>query len=237
MVWIVGYPLDSGLSQRVLNKKGFPYSIHHLQRSYTVSLIVRFFADVSWKCFCFLAYAFLMLSLFHAWLRFVFSVRMSSHWFVKQLFNCLVHCILEIFYDFHLVSPLVDLWWTFFVFQFLLITFVIWGWLLCHLSLPYFYSMVTRLSCHLTSLCWQASWDLLPCIWWNFFHHSLFCYNFCNVLDILSVWFFSSRFPYCFCLAFWCRSFVYLTVSRYICTAYISLFYIIYSSYIFILFY
>ena len=26
MVWIVGYPLDSGLSQRVLNKKGFPYS-------------------------------------------------------------------------------------------------------------------------------------------------------------------------------------------------------------------
>ena len=26
MVWIVGYPLDSGLSQRVLNKKGFPYT-------------------------------------------------------------------------------------------------------------------------------------------------------------------------------------------------------------------
>ena len=25
MVWIVGYPLDSDLSQRVLNKKGFPY--------------------------------------------------------------------------------------------------------------------------------------------------------------------------------------------------------------------
>ena len=24
-MWIVGYPLDSGLSQRVLNKKGFPY--------------------------------------------------------------------------------------------------------------------------------------------------------------------------------------------------------------------
>ena len=29
MVWIVGYPLDSGLSQRVLNKKGFPYNVSY----------------------------------------------------------------------------------------------------------------------------------------------------------------------------------------------------------------
>ena len=47
--------------------------IHRLQQNSTVLLIVRFSADVSWwKHFCFLAYAFLMLSLFHVRLRFVF---------------------------------------------------------------------------------------------------------------------------------------------------------------------
>ena len=56
------------------------------------------------------------------------------------------------------------------------------------------------------SLHWQASWDLLPCVWWNFFHHSLFCYSFCNVLDILHVWCFPSRFPYCPHILSWCSS-------------------------------
>ena len=154
-----------------------------------------------------------MLSLFHVWFRFVFLVGVSSRWLFEQLFNCLVHHLLELFYEFHSVSPLVDLWWTFFVFWFFLITLMIWGWLFCHLLWPYFSSMVTWLSCHLMSLCWQMLWDLLPCIWWNFFHHSLFCYSFCNVLDILCVWCSSSRFPYCLCLSFWCRRFFFCILS------------------------
>ena len=64
--------------------------IHCLQWSYTVLFIIRFSADISWwKHFCFLAYGFLTLSLFCAWFRFIFLVRMSSPWLVKQLFNCL----------------------------------------------------------------------------------------------------------------------------------------------------
>ena len=188
--------------------------IHCLQRSYTVPLIVRLPADVSWwKHFCFLVYGFLTLSLFCARLRFVFSARVFSHWLVKQLFNCLIHYILEIFYEFHLVSPLVDLWQTFFIFWFFLITFMMWGWLFCHLLLLYFSSTVTWLSCHFMSFWWQALRDLLPCVWWNLFHHSLFHSSFCNVPDILHVWCFSSRFPYCVCLTFWCRRFFFCILS------------------------
>ena len=40
---------------------------------------------------------------------------------------------------------------------------------------------------------------------------SLFCYSFCNILDILHVWCFPSRFPYCPCILSWCgSSFLYL---------------------------
>ena len=35
-MWIVGYPLDSGLSQRVLNKKGFPYNITNVEHYDTI---------------------------------------------------------------------------------------------------------------------------------------------------------------------------------------------------------
>ena len=60
--------------------------IHRLQQNYTISLIIRFFADISWwKHFCFFAYGFLTLSLFCVWLRFIFSARMSSCWLVKHL--------------------------------------------------------------------------------------------------------------------------------------------------------
>ena len=38
-------------------------------------------------------------------------------------------------------------------------------------------------------------------------------YSFYNVLDILHVWCFSSRFPYCFCFAFWCRRFFFCILS------------------------
>ena len=66
--------------------------IHHLLQNYAVLLIIRFSVDISlWKPLCFLAYAFLMLSLFYAWFKFVFSVRMSPHWLIPvcQLFSWL----------------------------------------------------------------------------------------------------------------------------------------------------
>ena len=60
---------------------------------------------------------------------------MSSCWFVKQLFNCFIHYILEFSYESHSVSPSVGIWWTFFVFSFFLITCVILRWLFCCLCL------------------------------------------------------------------------------------------------------
>ena len=85
--------------------------IHHLLQNYAVSLIIRVSVDiVLWKPLCFLAYAFLILSLFCAWFRFVFSARMSSHWLVKQLLNGFIHYLLELSYEFQSVSPSVDFW-------------------------------------------------------------------------------------------------------------------------------
>ena len=87
-----------------------PICIHCFLKNHAVSLIIRISVDVLlWKPLCFLAYAFLMLSLFHVQFRFVFSARMSSHWFIKQLFNCFVDYLLELSYEFQSVSPLVDL--------------------------------------------------------------------------------------------------------------------------------
>ena len=137
---------------------------------------------------------------------------MSSHWFVKQLFNWFIHYFLQFSYEFHLVSPLVAFWQTFFVFGFFLITCVILRWLFCHLSLKCFPSTFSWLSCHFMSLWWQGLWELLPCAWWNFFHlswglfpciqwsflHSpLFCYSACNSPDALCTCHLPSRSPYC----------------------------------------
>ena len=164
--------------------------------------------------------------------RFVFPVRVFSHWFVKQSFDCFIHEVLEFSNEFHSVIHAVDFWWIIFII--VLISCMICGWLVCHLLLPYSFSMTTWLPCHFKSFCWQVSWDLFPCTWWNFFHHSLFHYSFCNVPDILRVWclssrfpycflssrfpycFFSSKFPYCFSFTFWCRGLLFcilLTIS------------------------
>ena len=139
-----------------------------------------------------------------------------SRWLVKQSFDCFIHKILEFFDEFHLVILVVDFWLIVFIFLILLITCVICGWLICHLLLPYSPSMATWLPCHFMSLWWQVSWDLFPCTRWNFFHCSLFRYSFCNVPDILRVWCLSSRFPYHFSFAFWCRELLFcilLTIS------------------------
>ena len=88
--------------------------IHHLLQNYTVSLIIRLSVDIMlWELLCFPAYGFLTLSLFHAWFRFLFLVRMSPRWLVKQLFNFFIHHFLEFSYEFQSVSPSVDFWWTF----------------------------------------------------------------------------------------------------------------------------
>ena len=133
---------------------------------------------------------------------------MSSRWLLKQLVNCFIHKFLKFFDEFHSVSLAIDFWWTLFVFFVFLITCMIWGWLVCHFSLPYFPSTIAWLSCHFTSICWQVSQGFFPCIRWNFFHRSLFCYSFCNVPDLLCVCCFSSRFPfYCYILFFiWCKN-------------------------------
>ena len=145
--------------------------IHHLLQNNTVSLLIRISVDIILgKPLCFLAYAFLMLSLFPVRFRFLLSVRMSSCWLVKQLLNCFVHYLLKFPYEFQLVSLSVDFWWTFFIFSVFLITCVILRWLFCRLLLPCFSSMVAWLSCHFMSLWWQASQGLFPCVWWNFFH-------------------------------------------------------------------
>ena len=83
--------------------------IHCLLQNNTVSLVIRISVGVVLrKPLCFLAYGFLMLSLFHVWFRFIFSVRMSSRWLVKQLFNCFIHYSLEFSYEFQSVEPSVD---------------------------------------------------------------------------------------------------------------------------------
>ena len=83
--------------------------IHCLLQNDTVSFVIRISVDiVLWELLCFPVYAFLMLSLFHAQFRFIFLVRMSSHWLVKQLFNCFIHYFLEFSYEFQSVSPSVD---------------------------------------------------------------------------------------------------------------------------------
>ena len=129
------------------------------------------------------------------WIFYSFNDVFVSSWVYKSLWG--------------LIGLLSNYHNTCFIFWVFLITFVIWGWLFCHFSLPYVSSTVAWLSCRFMSPCWQASWDLLPCIWWNFFHCSLFHYSFCNIPDILRVWCFSCRFPYCLCLAFWCRRFFF----------------------------
>ena len=174
--------------------------------SYT--LIIRVSVDVIlWKPLCFLAYGFLTLYLFHAWFRFVFSARMSSHWLVKQLFNCFIHYLLEFSYEFQLISSSVDFWWIFFIFWLFLITCMILRWLFCHLLLLYFFSMIVWPSCHFTSLQWQVSQDLLPCVQWSFLHPSFFHYSACNVPDTLCTWCLSSRLSYCPCITAWCGHF------------------------------
>ena len=113
---------------------------------------------------------------------------MSSCWFAKQLLDCFIHYFLEFSYEFQSVSSLAGFWQVFLIFWLFLITFMIWRWLFCCLLLVYFSSMFTWLSCHFMSLCWQASWDFLPCVWWNFFHPPFFHYSFCNVPDALGIW-------------------------------------------------
>ena len=49
-----------------------------------------------------------MLSLFHAWLRFVFLESMFSRWLLKQSFDCFIHKVLKFFDEFHSVSLAVD---------------------------------------------------------------------------------------------------------------------------------
>ena len=177
-----------------------PVWIHGLLWNHAVLLIIRVPVDVVlWKPLCFLAYGFLTLFLFCTWFRFIFSVRMSSCWFVKQLLNCFIHYFLEFSYEFQSVSSLNGFWQVFLIFWLFLITFVILRWLVCHLLLLYFSSMFTWLSCNFVSLCWQVSWDLLPCAWWNFFHPPFFCYSSCNFLATLCVWCLPSKFPY------WCH--------------------------------
>ena len=89
-----------------------------------------------------------MLFLFQAWFRFIFMARMSPHWFVKQLFNCFIHYLLEFSYEFQSVSSLTGFQWVFLIVQLFWITFMILRWLFCHLSLLYFPSTLTWLSCH-----------------------------------------------------------------------------------------
>ena len=137
---------------------------------------------------------------------------MSSCWLVKQLFNCFVHYFLEFSYEFQLVSPLLDFWWTLFVFSIFLITCVILRWLFCHLWLMCFPHTFAWHSCHFMSLWWQALWDLFPCaqwnffhlswglfpcIWWSFLHSPLFHYSACNGPDALCTCHLPSRLPYC----------------------------------------
>ena len=108
-------------------------------------------------------------------------------------------------------SPLVDFWQAFFVFSFFLITCMILRWLFCHLSLPCFSSTFTWLSCHFTSLWWQASWGLFPCTQWHFLHPPSFCYSACNILDTLCIWCLPGRLPYCPHIAAQCgSSFLYI---------------------------
>ena len=147
---------------------------------------------------------------------------MSSHWLVKQLFNCFIHYFLEFSYEFQSVSPSVDFRWTFFIFGIFLITCMIFRWLICCFSLPCFSSMVAWLSCHFMSLQWQVSQDLLLCFqwnflhssqslflctWWSFLHPPFFHYIACNVLDAFCAWCFPSRLPYCPCIAAQCGCF------------------------------
>ena len=144
---------------------------------------------------------------------------MFSHWLLKQSVDCFIHKVLKFFDEFHLVSLAVDFWWSIFVFFIFLITCMICGWLICYFLLPYSPCMVAQFPCHFTSLWWRVSQSLFLCIWWNFFHCSLFHYSFCNVPDILCVWCFSSRFPYCFCFALWCRgllSCILFTISSHV---------------------
>ena len=187
--------------------------IHHFLQNDTVLFVIRLSGDIMlWELLCFPVYAFPMLSLFHVWFRFLFLVRVSSHWLVKQLFNCFVHYFLEFSYEFQSVSPSVDFWQTLFIFSIFLITCVILRWIFCHLLLTCFPSMFTWLSFHFMSLWWQASQGLLPCAQWNFFHlswglflctqwsflHSpFFHYGACNIPDALCTCCLPSRSPYC----------------------------------------
>ena len=149
---------------------------------------------------------------------------LSSGLFFQQeclLTGLLSNCSIALFiisWNSLMNSSLSALWLTsnkFFIICLFWITFVILRWLFCLLSLLYFVNTLAWLSCHFMSLCWQASQDLLLCAQWNFFQPPFFHYSFCNIPDILCVWDFLSRFPYCPCIASQCGSLLltFLSVS------------------------